>query len=84
MSQTAVRSARSADAHAVETSLRALGFVPGFPDHVTATTRAVDQGSARRRVCPSCRRRGLGLKPYQKAGSFRCVVACKCGFGEEV
>ena len=82
MSQTAVRSPRTAAA--VEAALRTLGFSPGFPDHIAPIARAVDQGSARRRVCPGCRRRGLGLKPYQKGHAYRCVVVCKCGFGEEV
>jgi hypothetical protein len=81
MSQTAVRSARTAAA--VEASLRELGYSPGFPPHVAPIARAVDQGSARRRVCPACRRRGLGCKPYQKGMSYRCVVVCQCGYGEE-
>jgi hypothetical protein len=81
--QPAVRSARTADA--VEASLRAAGFTPGFPAHVTPMARAVDQGAARRRVCPACRRRGLGLKPFQNGNRYKCVAVCaSCGFGEEV
>jgi hypothetical protein len=82
MSQTAVRSARTGAA--VETSLRSLGFTPGFPPPLAPMARAVDQSSARRLVCPACKRRGMGLKPFHKAGGYRCVAVCKCGFREEV
>jgi hypothetical protein len=81
--QTAVRSARTAAA--VEAALRTLGFQPGFPAHVAPMTRAVDQGSARRMVCPGCRRRGLVLKPFQKGQAYRGVAVCSsCNFAEEV
>jgi hypothetical protein len=80
---SAVRPARTAAA--VEAALRQLGYEPGFPAHVTPMTRAVDQGSARRKVCPCCRRRGLGLKPFQKGQAYRGVAVCSsCNFAEEV
>jgi hypothetical protein len=81
--QTAVRPARTVAA--VEAALRQLGFEPGFPPHVAPMTRAVDQGSARRMVCPGCRRRGLGLRPFQKGQAYRGVAVCSsCNFAEEV
>ena len=81
MSQTVVRSARTGAA--VEAEFRQLGFAPGFPPTLAPMARAVDQGSARRLVCPACKRRGLGLKPFHKDGGYRCVAVCQCGYGEE-
>ena len=69
----------------LERELRSVGYLPGFPPHLTRRNRAVDATSTRRMVCGACSTRGLGCKPFHKpGGGYRLLAVCsKCGAVEE-
>ncbi|HVS40139.1 MAG TPA: hypothetical protein VMS17_31565 [Gemmataceae bacterium] len=74
----------AAHAHAIETSLIALDYLPGLPLSYGPTAAAIDRAAARRTVRPLCKRRGLTCKHYHRGPSVRAVAVCCCGFGEEL
>jgi hypothetical protein len=60
------------------------GYAPGAPPTLTAWCLQIDQGLARRSLCPICRCRGLDFRPFHKGRLYRIVCCCLgCGYEEE-
>lgn len=63
----------------------AEGYRPGAPEHIPDATQIDNAVICRSLRCPSCLRRGLQYKPFQRGRSYRVLGVCGfCGSCEEV
>lgn len=70
---------------ALEISLHALGYRPGWPLTIHPNTRVIDADTCRAMRCGGCHRRGLDCSPWYRGDSYRIVACCnRCEWGEEV
>jgi hypothetical protein len=61
------------------------GFLPGAPPHLPSATARIDRAVCRRRVCPTCNRRGMAFIPFHRGDRYRGLAIClRCGGAEEV
>jgi hypothetical protein len=72
-------------ADALTRALRAEGFAPRLPGHVTEATVRTDKATCRRMRCPGCQRRGLEYRPWQQGRCYRVLANCtNCECAEEL
>jgi len=65
--------------------LRADGFTPGAPAHVTPFARHVDAATCRKTTCGRCGTRRLGYPPFHRLNQYRALAVCPlCHHAEEV
>jgi hypothetical protein len=71
---------------ALTQQLRAEGFSPGAPRHVTAQSQAIDAHACRRLRCPACRQRGCAYRPFHNSRcSYRVLACCQhCPAAQEM
>ena len=71
---------------AAEQQLRADGFRPGAPAHLSQGCYAIDLACCRESVCGQCHHRGLTFRPFHQEDGprYRALAVCPaCNFTEE-
>jgi hypothetical protein len=72
--------ANTAMPHTLTDTLKAKGFLPGAPKHITVQTLRIDAGVARCTRCEACNHRGLSLLTFNRHGQYRAIGRCaECG-----
>jgi hypothetical protein len=72
-------------AEALQLQLRAAGYQPGAPRHVTAVSQAIDAQACGRLRCPGCHRRSCAYRPFTDGRGYRVVACCQaCGHAVEM
>lgn len=64
-----------------------FGWEPGWPEHITAKAREIDEAVCRRSSCPECGRKNrkcMPFKPLQGRGYSVTAFCVHCGHHESM